>query len=146
MPASIDPPPADDELECGRCGAHFYYELTRCPNCGVSVYEPEDEPDEQNTNSSRTRGKSQKSFGARLDDFIRRFTKKPYPVEELFGAAINQADLFDNLLNKVGGDREKVERLIDFERQQYPQGNRMIWLQNAIQRWERDNRTAASGH
>lgn len=45
MPISITPPPADDELECAQCGAYFYYELTRCPNCGVSIYEPDPEDD-----------------------------------------------------------------------------------------------------
>ncbi len=146
MPATIDPPPADDELECGRCGAHFYHELTRCPNCGVNIYEPDEEFDKRNTNSSRAQNRARNGMGARLDGFIRRFTKKPYAVDELFGASINQAELFDNLLIKVGGDREKVERLIDVERQQFPQGNRMVWLQNAIQRWERDNRTATPGN
>ncbi len=146
MPTSIDPPPADDELECARCGAHFHYELTRCPNCGVNIYEPDEESDERNTNASRAQTRSQVGIGARLDGFIRRFTKKPYAVDELFGASINPADLFDNLLIKVGGDREKVERLIDFERQQSPQGNRMVWLQNAVQRWERDNRPPTPGN
>jgi hypothetical protein len=96
--------------------------------------------DGRNTNSSRSPSKSQNGIGARLDGFIRRFTKKPYAVDELFGASINQAELFNDLLIKVGGDHEKVERLINFERKQFPQGNRMLWLNNAIQRWERDNR------
>ena len=35
------------EIECGRCGARFNYELIRCPDCGVSVFEPEyDGPEE----------------------------------------------------------------------------------------------------
>lgn len=140
MPTSIDPPPADDELECGRCGAHFYYELTRCPNCGVNIYDPDDNTGPASLKPSRISRKSQRGIGVWLENFIRRFTKKPYAVDELFGAAINQAELFDTLLIKVGGDREKVERLIDFERGQSPQGNRMAWLTNAIQRWERDNR------
>lgn len=145
MPASIDPPPAEDELECGRCGAHFYYELTRCPNCGVNIYEPDEDLDQIYSDSSPAPGKSRRGLGARLDGFIRRFTKKPYPVDELFGASIDQAEMFDDLLVKVGGDRETVERLIDFERQQYPQGNRLVWLKNAIRRWERDNRTNGTG-
>jgi len=145
MPTSIDPPPAEDELECGRCGAHFYYELTRCPNCGVNIYEPEEDFDQDYPDPTRAARKSRKGPGALLDGFIRRFTKKPYAVDELFGASLIQAELFDNLLVKVGGDRETVERLIDFERQQTPQGNRTVWLKNAIQRWERDNRTSGSG-
>jgi hypothetical protein len=34
--------PAESEIECPRCGEVFYYELNRCPNCGLSVYEPEE--------------------------------------------------------------------------------------------------------
>ncbi len=75
-----------------------------------------------------------------MDRLIRQITKRPYPADELFGTAINQAELFNNLLLKVGGDRPTVERLIEFERQQLPQGNRIHWLENAIRRWERDNR------
>jgi hypothetical protein len=146
MPTSIDPQPADDELECGRCGAHFYYELTRCPNCGVDIYEPDEDLDKSDSNSSRAKSKSQTGIGAWIDGLIRRFTKKPYAVDELFGASINQAEFFDELLIRVGGDREKVERLIEYERQLFPKGNRLVWLKNAIQRWERDNRTPTSGN
>jgi hypothetical protein len=74
-----------------------------------------------------------------VDKIFHQITKKPYPADELFGAAINQAELFNNLLRKVGGDRAAAERLIDFERGQLPKGNRMIWLEKAIRRWERDN-------
>jgi hypothetical protein len=140
MPSSIDPPLRDDELECGHCGTHFYYELTRCPNCGVNIYEPEDESDPASDRSS-----GQYNLAARIDGFIRRFTRKPYPVEELFGASIDQAELFENLRMKVGGDRDQVERLVEFERHQHPQGNRLSWLTSAIQRWERDNRVSGSG-
>jgi len=34
-----------NDLECPHCGATFHYELTRCPNCGVNIYFPEDEED-----------------------------------------------------------------------------------------------------
>lgn len=34
-----------NELECPHCGATFHYELTRCPNCGVNIYFPDDEED-----------------------------------------------------------------------------------------------------
>ena len=137
MPTSIDPPPADDEIECARCGAHFYYELTRCPGCGVNLYEPDDELEQERPHKSLPR---QSGLLARLDGFFRQLTRRPYPADELFGAAINQADLFNNLLRKVGGDRSTVERLIDFERQRSPKGNRMTWLENAVRRWEKDNR------
>ena len=141
MPFSQDPPPADDEIECARCGAYFYYGLTRCPNCGVNVYEPDEDA---GFPASRSSGKPRRGLRERLDRFIHHITKKPYAVDTLFGASINQAELFDNLLVKAGGDREKVERLVAFERQKYPQGNRLIWLQRAIQRWERDNRSQGS--
>ena len=144
MPTSIDPEPADDEIECARCGAHFFYELTRCPNCGVNLYEPEDEPEGANSQKLHSTASPQGGLGARLNGFIHRLTKKPYAVNELFGAAINQAGLFNDLLIKVGGDRAIVERLIEFERQRSPQGNRMLWLKSAIERWEQDNRDPGS--
>jgi len=34
-----------NEIECPHCGATFHYELTRCPNCGINIYFPEDEGD-----------------------------------------------------------------------------------------------------
>jgi hypothetical protein len=140
MPTSIDRQPAEDEVECARCGAIIYYELTRCPNCGVNLYEPEDEADLPDAGSSGMRTRRPAGIPARLAGFIRRLTRKPDRVDELFGTAIDQAALYHDLLNKVGGDRSAVERLIDYERQQVPQGNRIAWLRNAIQRWQRDNR------
>ena len=136
MPVSFDPPPADDEIECGRCGAYFHIELTRCPNCGVSVYEPDDLSDRENVQQTGT----QRGIFARLDEFLRRLTNRPYPVDELFGAAINQAELFNDLLRKVGGDHAAAERLIEFERQRSPQRTRTAWIDSAIRRWEQDNR------
>lgn len=133
MPTSIDPQPAEDEFECANCGAYFHYELTRCPNCGVNLYEPEDD-------SPQGYMPVNKTVFEKFSEWIRMLFKKPYPVDELFGAAINQAELFNNLLLKVGGDRSTAERLIEFEKQKSPNKNRMIWLQNAIQRWEQDNR------
>ncbi len=130
MPTSLDPQPADNEMECARCGAFFYYELTRCPNCGVNLYEPEEERPQS---ARRADG-----IFSRLERFIRQLIRKPYPADELFGAALNQAELFNNLLRKVGGDRPTAERLIDFERGQKPMGNRTVWIQSAIDRWEKD--------
>jgi hypothetical protein len=135
MPTSLGPQPAQDEIECGRCGAYFYYELTRCPQCGVNVYEPEADHEPVRAPAQR-----ENWFSA----LIRRLTKKPHPADELFGAAINQAELLNNLLTKVGGDRAAAERLIGFERRKKPQGNRIAWLDQAIQRWERDNRAPGS--
>ena len=36
---------SSSDLECPHCGATFHYELTRCPNCGVNLYFPEEEED-----------------------------------------------------------------------------------------------------
>ena len=140
MPTSIDPPPAEDEIECANCGAYIYYGLSRCPNCGINLYEPEDETGQNQPQPSRPMRSRQEGIFGRLDRFVRKLTKRPYPAVELFGAAINQAELFNNLLRKVGGERAAAERLIDFERKQFPDGNRLIWLEKAIQRWEKDNR------
>lgn len=140
MPMSIDPPPAENEIECARCGAYFYQELTRCPRCGVNVYEPEDESDgERERTSPQPNPRPANGILAWVDRLFHQVTKKPYPADELFGAAIDQAALFNNLLRKVGGDRAVAERLVDFERKSLPNANRIIWLQNAIQRWEQDN-------
>jgi predicted nucleic acid-binding Zn-ribbon protein len=139
MPMSIDPQPEEDEIECAHCGAHIYYELTRCPNCGVNLYEPDDESGEDRVGQTSP-ANALKGLLARLDEWIHALTRRSYPVDELFGTAINQAELYDNLLLKVGGDRPTVERLIEYERQKLPQQNRMVWLENAIRRWEQDNR------
>jgi hypothetical protein len=144
MPTSIDPPLRDDEIECARCGARFYYELTRCPNCGVNLYEPDEEGGAPAAGRGNSSTLPKNKLGARLDGFIRRLTKKPYAIDELFGAAINQAELFNALLGKVGGDRAVAERLVDLEKAQFPQGNRIVWIERAIQHWEQDNQTSGS--
>ncbi len=131
MPVSIDPPPGNDEIECARCGAHIYYELTRCPNCGVNLYEPE----KSRTHPTLQRPGMLDKIGAALH----RLTRRPYRAEEVFGDALKDASLYSNLLRKVGGDPAIVERLIDHERRLRPQATRKVWLQNAIQHWENDN-------
>ena len=140
MPMSIDPLPAENEIECARCGAYFYYELTRCPRCGVNLYEPDDDTDgERERKAPTAKPRPANGILAWVDRLFHQVTKKPYPADELFGAAIDQAVLFNNLLRKVGGDRAAAERLVDFERKALPNANRLIWLQNAIRRWEQDN-------
>jgi len=140
MPTSIDPQPGENEIECARCGAHVFMELSRCPECGVNFYEPEDEPEEDNYRRDDMQGGIIRKIG----ELIRRISGKPYSAEEIFGDALDQSLLYSNLLVKVGGDDHIVERLIEFEREKKPAGNRMIWLENAIQRWEKDNRIAGS--
>jgi hypothetical protein len=135
LPTSLDPQPAENEIECAHCGAIFFYELTRCPNCGINLYEPNDELEQK----PRAFKPHPAGFSARLDGFFRWLTRKPHPADELFNQSLKQAALHNDLLRKVGGDRAAVERLIEFERQRLPQATRAIWLQNAIQRWEQDN-------
>jgi hypothetical protein len=134
MPTSLTPPPADDEIECANCGAYVYIELTRCPNCGINLYEPEDNEAEH----PKFRPKSK--FSLAVDSLLRRLRGKPHPAEELFSNALREAALFNDLLQKVGGDRSVVERLIEYERQLKPNATRLACLKNAIHRWEHENR------
>jgi hypothetical protein len=133
MPTSLTPPPADDEIECANCGAYVYIELTRCPNCGVNLYEPEDNAAER----PRVRPKSK--FSLAMESFLRKLRGKAHPAEELFNNALREATLFNDLLQKVGGDRSVVERLIAYEHQERPNATRLSCLQRAIRRWEREN-------
>jgi len=139
MPFSLDPQPAENEIECANCGALIYYESTRCPKCGVNLYEPDDQPEAGHRQQRAPKSDTLEKMRA----FLRRVAGKASPEEELFGAFLQQqSDLYNDLLLKVGGDPAVVERLVAFERQQSPDANRTVCLQNAIQRWERDNQEA----
>jgi predicted nucleic acid-binding Zn-ribbon protein len=131
MPTSIDPEPAENEFECANCGAYFHYELTRCPNCGINLYEPED----QSNPSPREAG-----VVSKLKDAFHSIFNKPYSADDIFGDALDASILYNDLLQKIGGDRAAVDRLIEFERSSVPKSTRRAWIQSAIQRWERDNR------
>ena len=113
MPVSIDPPPKDDEIECARCGTYFYYELTRCPECGVNIYEPDDE-------YISARSKQPNGLVSKIQNLFRRIFAKPYTAEEVFGNPLEKALLYDDLLRKVGGDEFVVERLIALEKEESP--------------------------
>lgn len=141
MPFSIEPPPEENELECARCGAYFHYDLIRCPACGASVYALDDAAEEDFLQTRDDRSKSQSSFWGRIKNIFRKISNKPYSAEEIFGDSLDQAILYNNLLQKVGGDHAVVERLINFEQKQMPAGNRKTWLENAIEHWEYDNRS-----
>jgi hypothetical protein len=67
MPFSLDPQPAEDEIECANCGALIYYELTRCPKCGINLYEPEQPEAEYEPQRAPKRGTLDK-----MRAFIRR--------------------------------------------------------------------------
>ncbi len=137
MPTSITPPPKDDETECGNCGAYIYHDLLKCPNCGAYLVNPfpfidEDEP------PKAVRPKSRSALW--FESVMRKIRGEPHYAEELFTGALREAALFDDLLRKVGGDRSVVERLIEYERERRPGATRSTCLQNAIRRWERENR------
>jgi hypothetical protein len=134
MPTSLTPPPADDEIECGNCGAYIYHDLVRCPNCGIYLDEPND------TEKEHPRFRPKSKFSLALESILRKIRGEPHPAEELFTGVMREAILFDDLLRKVGGDRSIVERLIDYERGQRPNATRLTCLQNAIRRWEGENR------
>ncbi len=140
MPFQIDPEPGENEIECGNCGAIIYAGLSRCPECGINLYEPEtDRAARQPPVQPRRPG-----LIARLKEALHRLSGKPYRAEDIFGDALNQAALFNDLLRKTGGDRAVVERLIEYERRLAPRAGRSAWLQAAIQRWDHDNRVEGS--
>ena len=134
MPTSITPPPKDDEVECGNCGAYIYHDLVKCPHCGVYLVQYGGSEEEER---SAVRPKSRVALW--VESTLRKLRGEPHAAEELFSGALREASLFDDLLKKVGGDRAVVERLIEYERKQKPSSTRLTCLQNAIQRWEREN-------
>jgi len=133
MPTSLTPPPKDDEVECGNCGAYIYHDLVKCSNCGVYLDEPNEAEEE------RPKFPAKSKFVLVIESVMRKLRGDAHPAEELFTGALREASLFDDLLRKVGGDRSVVERLIEYERGQKQNATRLICLQNAIQRWEREN-------
>jgi hypothetical protein len=135
MPTSITPPPKADETECGNCGAYIYAGLVKCPNCGVYLLDPVDSEQPE-----RPSLRPKNRFALAIESFMRKLRGETHPAEELFTGAFREATLFDDLLLKVGGDRSVVERLIAYERQQKPKATRLTCLQNAIRRWEQENR------
>ena len=133
MPTSLTPPPKDDEIECANCGAYVYIGLSRCPNCGVNLYEPE--AGEEENSKFRPKGK----FALKVESVMRKLREEPHPAEELFTGGLQEVALFNDLLHKVGGDRSVVERLIEYEYREKPNATRLTCLQHAIRRWEREN-------
>ena len=97
-----------------------------------------DPPDTEPAQRPKYKPKSKLSL--KLESLMRRLRREPHPAEELFTGAMREAVLFDDLLRKVGGDRSVAERLIEFERKQRPESTRLTCIENAIQRWEKENR------
>jgi len=135
MPTSIDPPPKDDEVECGNCGAYIYHDLLKCPNCGAYLINPFPHIDLNEPPPPRPKSR----LALWVESVSRKLRREPHVAEELFSGALREAALFDDLLKKVGGDRSVVERLLEYENQLTPNATRLTCLQNAIQRWEREN-------
>jgi len=136
MPTSLTSPPKDNEVECGNCGAYIYHGLMKCPNCGVYLADPVDTEEEE-----RPKFQPKSKLALAVESVLRKLRGKPHPAEDLFTGILKQKELFDDLLRKVGGDSSVVERLVEYERQQQPNATRLICLQNAISRWERENRS-----
>jgi hypothetical protein len=88
----------------------------------------------------RPRFKPKSKLSLKVESLMRRLRGEKHPAEELFTGAMREAVMFDDLLRKVGGDRSVVERLIEYERGQSPGATRLTCLQNAIERWEKENR------
>jgi hypothetical protein len=56
------------------------------------------------------------------------------------GASGREHTLYQKLLRKSLGDHGLVERLIALESEKHPHARRVVWMQHAIDAWERDNR------
>jgi hypothetical protein len=126
MPTSIDRQPGENETECAHCGAIIYDQLTRCPNCGINLYEPEDDEVFRGTISPRRK----RSFRQWVESLFNIST----PADELFGASLLQAQRYNDLLVLAGRDRNLVEQWIAAEQRRSPRGNRGSWLQSALER------------
>jgi hypothetical protein len=98
------------------------------------LYEPEDDRYAE----PAFRGES--GAWAKIKRSVRRLFGEPHPADELFAGALRVKALYDDLLRKVGGERAVVERLINYEQGKQPDATRLTCLQNAIRRWERENR------
>jgi hypothetical protein len=97
-----------------------------------------DPPDTESEKRAKYKPKNRLSL--KIESLMRKLRREPHPAEELFTGAMREALLFDDLLRKVGGDRSVVERLIEYERKQSPAATRLTCLENAIHRWEQENR------
>jgi len=75
-------------------------------------------------------------MGVRLADKMMR----QIMINDLFAPVVESQKRYLELLTKVGNDRDVAERLIEHERRFTPKATRNILVENAIKRWERDNR------
>ncbi len=61
-------------------------------------------------------------------------------IDELFAPVRASQQRYEDLLAKVGHDRAIAERLLEHERGITPKATRSLLIENAIKRWEKDNR------
>lgn len=134
MSLSFRTGPAENEIECALCGALFSYELTRCPNCGASLYAVE--VSEQEPDNGRL---GQGGLLNSLRHAVHSLFQIPYSAEEVFGDPLDLAALYDVLTEKLGGDRAAADRLVDFEHRLLPSATRVACIRNAIQRLQADD-------
>lgn len=141
MPFSLGQTADSNQIECPRCGEIFHFDVSRCPNCGLNLYEPNSdfEPFEQPDKSSSRKNKT--SIFSKLKLRWRQLTGQNYTAEEVFGASLDQAFLFNDLLQRVGGDHQTANRLVNYEEKQNPKFTRRQCIQAAIDRLEHDQRT-----
>ena len=97
MPTSVTPPPKDNEVECGNCGAYIYHDLLKCPNCGVYLVDPFPHIDLNERPALRPKSK----FVLWVESVLRKVRGKPHVAEELFSGALREATLFDDLLAAI---------------------------------------------
>ncbi len=233
-----------NEIECARCGGIFYIKETRCPHCGVSIYEPEEVRSPQSSALNNVESALRLPFAILAGWFITAFiglllyipiraslTEAPtitfivllatgtlsagafsggflyqrisqqksnfgnsslilfsvllgaivflteggsaflwqifsilsllitgatcfigiriadkmlrqMMIDDLFAPVVESQKRYQELLAKVGNDRDVAERLIEHERRFTPKATRNILVENAIKRWERDNKVS----
>lgn len=232
-----------NEIECARCGGISHIEETRCPHCGVSIYEPEDEhPAQDNSALNNVKNALRQPFAIFSGWFIAAFIGlllyipirlagaeapsqllltllvtgtlslgafsgsflyqriqqgksafgnisqiglsvligvlifiteggsvllwtafsilalgiiglasflgikiadkmlRQAMINDLFAPVVESQQRYQDLLVKIGHDREVAERLIEHERKITPKATRKLLIENAIKRWMRDNR------
>jgi predicted amidophosphoribosyltransferase len=141
MPFSLGQTADTNEIECPRCGEIFHFEYSRCPNCGLNLYEPnsEFEPFEKTEPNSIPSNKLR--FFSRLKNYWKQVTGQKFTAEEVFGASLDQAFLFNDLLQRVGGDHQTANRLIQYEYSQKPKATRRQCIQSAIDSLAKDQRS-----
>lgn len=72
---------------------------------------------------------------------VRQYLRSLLVAESLFHpGGRSEEHLYKELLARVRYDAAAAQSLIEYERRRKPQASRAAWIENAIQRWERDNR------